>query len=147
MAHPRTIARLEARILERAAHCVEFELSDPRSCFITVTRVELSADLSAGKIFYSVLGGTADRRKAERLLADASGYLQRLIGRALKVRRIPHLRWIYDDSIEYAAEMDRKIDAALSRDQAIHSSGATPEENAEEDWEREYESYRDENEP
>jgi len=143
-AHPRTIARLEARILERAAHAVEFELRDPRSCFITITRVELAHDLSFGKIFYTVLGGRGDRTKAERMLVDAAGYLQRQIGRVLRLRRIPHLRWVYDDAIEYAAEMDEKIDAALARDEEIHSGGQPPVSAEAEDWEKEYESFQEE---
>ena len=49
MANPRSIARLEARIHERVAHCLEFEVSDPRSAFITVTKVELSTDLSIAR--------------------------------------------------------------------------------------------------
>jgi len=145
MAHPRTIAKLEARILERAAHCLEFELSDPRSVFITVTQVELANDLRSGKIFYSVLGSAADKRKAAHMLKDAAGYLQRQIARVLKVRRVPHLRWIYDDSIEYQARMDEKIDEALARDRAIHTGGELDAE-PHDDWEAEYEEFQDEEE-
>ena len=57
MASPKTIARLEAQILRRIAHCLQFELSDPRAGFITVTRVELSKDINTARVSYSVLGG------------------------------------------------------------------------------------------
>ncbi len=144
MANPRNIARLEARILERAAHAVEFELNDPRGGFVTVTRVELAKDLSSGKIFYSVLGAAGERSRVAHMLADASGYLQRLIARVLKVRRMPHLKWVYDDSIEYAAEMDEKIRAALERDAAIQAGGAAAESKPAEEWEAEYESFSEE---
>ena len=43
MTNPRSKARIEARIQERVAYCVEFELADPRSTFITITRVEMSS--------------------------------------------------------------------------------------------------------
>ena len=46
MANPRTIAKLESRIHERVAHCLEFELADPRVGMITLTGVKLSPDLS-----------------------------------------------------------------------------------------------------
>lgn len=143
MASPRTIARLEARVLERAAHCVEFEINDPRSAFITVTRVELATDLSTGKIFYSVLGGVGEKSKAAHMLEAAAGFIQRQVARVLKVRRMPHLRWIYDDSIEYAARMDEAISEALHRDEEIRETGA-PEEGPPEDWEQEYEAFTDE---
>jgi len=120
MADSRTIARLEARIKERVAYCVEFELNDPRSTFITVTRVELAKDVSTARIFYSVLGGHGDRTKAARMLESATGFVQRQLGRVLRTRRIPRIQWKYDDTIEYMARMDRAIDDALARDRDIN---------------------------
>ncbi|HKX45718.1 MAG TPA: 30S ribosome-binding factor RbfA [Planctomycetota bacterium] len=120
MANPRTIARLEARILERAAHCVEFELSDPRIGIVTLTKVELSSDLGHAKIHYSVLGTPAEQRSAQRALDAAAGFVQRQLGRVLDTRRTPHVRWIYDDSAVVASEMDRKIRDALRHDREIN---------------------------
>jgi ribosome-binding factor A len=139
MANPRSIARMEARILERAAHCLEFEISDPRSVMITVTRVQLSPDLTSGKIFYSVLGGPLEKSKAAHMLESASGYIQRQVARVLDVRRMPHLRWVYDESIEQAAHLDQTIKQALERDRLIAEKGTAPPEP--EDWEGEYEGF------
>ena len=123
MANPRTIARLESRIRERAAYCLEFEVKDPRASFITVTKVELAKDLSSGKIYYSVLGDAADRHKAEHMLASAAGFIQRQIARVLEVRRMPRLRWIYDASIEEGARLDKLIADARKRDREINPEG------------------------
>ena len=119
MAHPRTIARLEARILERAAHCLEFEIRDPRAGLITITRVELSGDLHSGKIFYSVLGDEAERSKIAHMLESAAGFIQRQVARVLDVRRMPHLGWVFDESVAHAAHMDVVIRDALKRDRKI----------------------------
>lgn len=120
MANPRTIARLRSRIHERAAYCLQFEISDPRAGFITITNVELSSDLSVGKIHYSVLGGDVEKSKAAHMLASAGGYIQRQIARVLEMRRIPRLVWIYDDSVEKAADLDLLIREARERDRAIN---------------------------
>jgi ribosome-binding factor A len=141
MANPRTIARLQARIQERAANALEFELKDPRGGFVTVTRVELSSDLSSGKIFYSVLGSAADKSKVAHMLESAAGFLQRQIARGLDLRRMPHLRWIYDESIEEAARLDDLIGKALERDRTIAATGKPPEDESDEDWEEEYEGF------
>lgn len=138
--NPRTIARLEARIRERAAYCIEFELNDPRANFITLTRVELARDLSGARILYSVLGNQADKSKARNMLEDASGFIQRQVARVLRTRKVPRLSWVYDDSVEFAAEMDQKIKQALRQDKAINPDAhagdpaaqeLTPEELAE----------------
>ena len=128
MANPRTIARLESRIHERAAYCLEFEVRDPRTAFITITRVELSPDLSSGKIHYSVLGDEGERSKASHMLASAAGYIQRQVASVLKLRNIPHLSWVYDTSIEEAIRMDRLIAEAIKKDEQIHPVGEDGEE-------------------
>jgi ribosome-binding factor A len=120
MANPRTIARLQERIRERAAYCLQFELNDPRAGFITITKVELTADLSIAKIHYSVLGEASDRTKVAHMLEHASGFIQRQIGRVLELRRLPSLRWIYDASAEEAADIDRIIREARERDKRIN---------------------------
>ncbi|MBL8860036.1 MAG: 30S ribosome-binding factor RbfA [Planctomycetes bacterium] len=120
MANPRTIARLEARIKERAAYCLQFEVNDPRAGFITITQVALSSDLSSGKIHYSVLGDEADRSKAAHMLKGAAGFIQRQVARVLEMKRVPHLSWVYDDSIEKAADLDLLIREARARDKAIN---------------------------
>ncbi|MFN0243530.1 MAG: 30S ribosome-binding factor RbfA [Planctomycetota bacterium] len=122
MANPRTIARLAARIHERAAHCLQFEVADPRASFITITKVELSEDLSVGKIYYSVLGSAADKSKAEHMLKSAAGFIQRQVSGVLSMRRMPNLRWYYDESMERAADMDQLIRKARERDRAINPS-------------------------
>ena len=131
MANPRTIERLQARILERAANALEFELRDPRAGFITVTRVQLAKDLSSGRIYYSVLGNEADRSKVAHMLESAAGFLQRAIGRGLQLRRIPHLMWVSDESIAEAARLDELIGKALERDRTIASTGHAPEDDDE----------------
>lgn len=122
MTNPRVKARIEARIQERVAYCVEFELKDPRATFITITRVEVSDDLSSAKIFYSVYGTDGDKSRTAHMLEDATGFVKKQVGRVLKMRRIPALRWFYDDSVERAAQMHRTIREALEKDKTINPS-------------------------
>lgn len=128
MANPRTKARLEARIHERAAYCLEFELSDPRSGFVTITKVELTQDLGTARIYYSVYGTEGDKSRVKHMLDDASGYVRSKIARVLRIRKLPKLAWFYDDSIEYAAKMDRAIRDAMERDRVINPEAHTEAE-------------------
>ena len=120
MANPRTKARLEARILERVAHCLEFELSDPRSAFVTVQRVELTPDLYTARIFYSVYGSEGDKSRVSHMLEDATGFVRKRVAGVLRVRRVPRLVWVYDDSVERAAQVSQAIRDALERDRSIN---------------------------
>jgi ribosome-binding factor A len=120
MANPRTVARLEAQIQRRAAHCLQFELSDPRAGFVTITRVELTSDLSSAKIHYSVLGDEAEKRRTAEMLEHAAGFVQRQVAGILHLRRTPHMRWYYDDSLVEAARLDTLIKEARARDRSIN---------------------------
>lgn len=157
MTNPRTIARLEARILERAAYAIEHELADPRVGMITLTKVELASDLGSAKVHWSVLGGDAERRKAQRVLDDAAGYIQRQVGRVLETRKIPRLSFHYDDSIAKAAELDRKIKEALAKDRQVNPNAHADllaagvdldtTEDESKTVEREYEEFLEDEEP
>ena len=134
MANPRTIAKLEARIHERAAHALEFEVRYPRNVLVTITKVELANDLGHAKIFYSVLGGKSERSKAEHMLASAGGFIQRQVARVLETRKVPHLSWEFDESIEQAQKLDSAIKKALERDRIIHETGKPPVEDEDGNW-------------
>ncbi len=120
MTNPRTRAKIEARIRERLAYCIEFELNDPRASFITITSVQISSDLSIAKVFYSVYGTDGEKSKAMHMLEDATGFIRKQVGRVLKTRRIPQLRWIYDDSVEVQEEVERAISSALQHDRDVN---------------------------
>ncbi len=124
MANQRTIARLESRIKERAAHCLQFEIKDPRASFVTITKVELAKDLARGKIHYSCLGSEADQRRSRAMLESAAGFIQRQIARVLETRSVPHLVWEYDATVKKASEIDRLISEARGRDLEIRPEGA-----------------------
>jgi len=147
VANPRTKAKIEKRILERAAYCIEFELNDPRATFITVTRVEISNDLSSARVFYSVYGTEGEKSRAKHMLEDATGFIRKQVGRVLRTHRIPRLTWIYDDSAEYAQHMDRAIGDALRHDREVNPEAHSEldldrgEEGEDEMIDREYRDY------
>ena len=124
MANPRTIARLETQIQRRLAHCLQFELADPRGAFITIVRVELNSDLSVAKAYYSVLGSESEKSKAAHMLEHASGFTRRQMGSVLRTKSIPQLQWIYDDTVASAEAMEDLIARTKERDTAIR--GETP---------------------
>ena len=65
--------RLSGELRDEIAQIVARGLKDPRIGFVTVTRVELSADLSHAKAFVSVLGREAQRRESLTALQHATG--------------------------------------------------------------------------
>lgn len=103
-------SRLAERIKERVAQVVLFELHDPRIGFVTVTRAKMSKDLSRVEIFYSVLGTDGDRSRVAHALQDARGYVQHEIAKICETRSVPHLEFVFDQSVEGAFKMEQLLD-------------------------------------
>ena len=86
------------------------ELKDPRIGFVTVTGVETSADLRHARVFVSVLGSEATRRKTLAGLEAAHAVLQARVARELRLKRTPQLAFEYDPTVERGVRMTQLID-------------------------------------
>src|ERR1044071_7771330 len=80
------------------------EVHDPGIGFITLTRVQVSADLQMARVFYTSLGDPNARKETSRALERATGFFRRQIGARLQLRRVPELEFRFDESI---ANQDR----------------------------------------
>jgi len=101
--------RLEELIKRIVSEIIMRELKDPRLGFITVTGVELSKDYAEAKIGVSILGSSTDVRKSMEGIRSSSGYVQKLLGKELKIRAVPRVHFFLDKSVEEGVEMVNKI--------------------------------------
>ena len=112
--------RLGERIKRDLALLIQRELKDPRIGMVTVNFVQLSRDLSYADVNVTVLvPGDVDEEIVESLaiLNEASVFLRTELGRGLRVRKVPHLRFHYDDSLKRGARINELIHQALKGDQ------------------------------
>jgi ribosome-binding factor A len=92
--------RLQGQIVRELSDVFQNRLRDPRRGFMSVTRVELSADLRHAKVYVSVLGGDEDRREAERVLQRALPFVRGELARRLSVRQVPEILFRIDESLQ-----------------------------------------------
>jgi ribosome-binding factor A len=123
MAKDIRIKRLERVAHERASQVVLFELADPRLKLVTVTRVELAADLSHLTVYWSVLGERPERSKAEHALRQATPVVQSEVAKVFHTRRSPKLKFEFDPSIEGAIRVNAKM-SALAAEREAREAGA-----------------------
>ncbi len=81
-------------------------IKDPRIGFVTITGVEVTPDLALAKIFFTVMGSSEQREETLKGLRSALPHIRRQIGSRLRLRRVPELRFEYDQSIEYGLHME-----------------------------------------
>ena len=111
--------RLGEQIKRDLALLIQRKLKDPRIGMVTVNFVDLSEDLSYADVNVTALvTDDSDEKIIESLtiLNEASSFLRVELGRALKVRKVPHLRFHYDDSLKRGARINALIYQALQSD-------------------------------
>ncbi len=122
---PREFARhqrLGNQVLRTLSELIRFETKDPRLQMVSLTDVELSRDLSVARVYFSLLDPNGDPEKVAEGLERASGFLRGKLGRAIKVRHVPELRFAHDDSAAEAVRLGRLIDTAVDDDEHAHDS-------------------------
>ncbi len=101
--------RLEELIKRIVADIFLKEVKDPRIGFVTFTGVELSKDYSEARIGVSFLGSSTDVRKGMEGIRSSSGYVQKLLGKELKMRNSPRVYFYIDKSVQEGVDMVNKI--------------------------------------
>ena len=91
--------RVGDQIRAELANLIARDVQDPGIGFVTLTRVQVSPDLQQARVFYTALGDEKSRRNSGRALDRAAPFLRRQIGARLRLRRVPELRFLYDESI------------------------------------------------
>ena len=99
MASRRTV-RVGDLLQREISTIIESEIKDPRIGFLTITRVSMSDDLKLARVYYSVLGTEEEREKSGEGLNSARGFIKKLLGQRTRLKYLPDLVFLFDDSYE-----------------------------------------------
>ncbi len=126
MASPRVL-KLADQIKVIVAEMLERRIKDPRLGFVTVTDVRLTGDSREASVFYTVLGGEAERAGTAIALASATGLIRSQVGKQLGMKFTPTVTFIADAIPETARALDDLLAAARAVDErvAAQAAGAT----------------------
>jgi len=110
------IERLQNQIRNEIAELImKGVVKDPRvSHFASIAHLELSRDLSWAKVFISTF---EDKESLDRTVAglnSASGFIQTVLAKKLKLRHIPRCTFIADTSIAEGLKINQLIKDTIS---------------------------------
>jgi ribosome-binding factor A len=91
--------RVADQIRAELAQLLARDVHDPGIGFVTLTRVQVTNDIQLARVFYTTLGDEKARRSSARALERAATFLRRQIGARLRLKRVPQLVFVYDESI------------------------------------------------
>ena len=109
---PEQVAEIVRQVL---AEAIGREVRDPRVGFVTLTRVDVSGDLSHAQVFVMAQGDEPERQRALEGLQSAAGFLRGKIAKALATRTIPELHFELDRGLEHATRINAVL-ADLKRE-------------------------------
>ena len=109
---PEQVAEIVRQVL---AEAIGREVRDPRVGFVTVTRVDVSGDLSHAQVLVMAQGDEAERQRALEGLQSAAGFLRGKVAKALATRTIPELHFELDRGLEHATRINAVL-ADLKRE-------------------------------
>ncbi len=105
----RRIERVAEEIRDRVAGIVG-ELKDPRIGFVTITRVELAADLGMARVLVGVLGDEGRRKEALAALRRSTGFVRRQLAQRVRMRAVPEILFEYDKGLDAADRVARILE-------------------------------------
>ena len=98
--------RAASDIQKELGNIMLFEAKDKDFKNVVIKDVDVSNDLSYAKVYFTTID---DREKVLKDLNNASGFFRSLLADRLKIRHTPELKFIFDESIEYAQNIENII--------------------------------------
>uniref|UniRef100_A0A7C3WCD7 Ribosome-binding factor A n=1 Tax=Fundidesulfovibrio putealis TaxID=270496 RepID=A0A7C3WCD7_9BACT len=92
--------RMADQIMREIATMLAEEIQDPRLELVTISGVRLNADLSVATVYYTLHGDPARMKAAADGLNQAKGFLRSHLGRRIKSKFVPELRFALDEFLE-----------------------------------------------
>ncbi len=111
--------RVAQQVQQEIAMILQRDFKDPRVGWVTVSAVEVSKDLAYVKVFVTLLGQEDQKDKIEEtieILNKAKGFFRSEIGKRMRLRIVPEVKFEYDNSLVTGIEMSRKVDEAINHD-------------------------------
>ena len=99
--------RLGEQFREEISKLIQKGLKDPRvSSLASITRVDITDDLSYAKALVSVMGSDKEKRDTLVGLNNSVGFIRGVLGKALKIFKVPELKFVLDENLEHAMQIE-----------------------------------------
>lgn len=113
--------RIGQEIKRSLALLLQREVKDPRIGMVSINDVEVVRDLSHAKVFVTFFSDDQERIAAGlKGLNEAAGFMRSLLGKSMKVRTVPLLKFVYDSTLVDAVRLTQLVNDAVAADKARH---------------------------
>lgn len=119
--------RVSQQIQKEVAVIIQRDIKDPRVGMATVSSVEVSRDLSFAKVFVTLYNSDEQKcQQAVNILNEACGFIRSLLGKRIRARVMPQLKFVLDNSLMDGMRISNFVDEVVAKDkQKAEAAGQT----------------------
>jgi len=99
--------RVAAMVRQEIGRLLAKGIKDPRIGFVSVMDVRMSPDLRCANIYVSLLGTESEQKSSLIGLRNAAGWLRGVVGRNLRLRYAPELRFFPDETLDRVYHLEK----------------------------------------
>ena len=118
MALTHRVERIQKQVQEEVSQMLATEVRDPGVGLVTVTRAKVTGDLSLARVYWTMIGDLTERKKTVTALERATGFVRHLLAERLSLRRVPELKFIFDQSVAAQDRIEQLIQEIHAEDAA-----------------------------
>lgn len=100
--------RVAVQLRKEVAVLVHQAVRDHALPSVSVSDVEVTRDLDLAKVFVTTLV-SEDSTRAVKALNEMAFEFRRELSRTLKMRRVPEIRFLYDDSVDRGERIEQLL--------------------------------------
>ena len=104
---PPRMARVDELLREEISAHIAKSISDPRLGLVSVSSVLTSPDLHHARVYVSAIGSEEQRLASLAALRSSASHLRSLIGKELRIRRVPDLHFELDSTSDRGARIQQ----------------------------------------
>jgi ribosome-binding factor A len=119
--------RISDQIQKDLATLIRTEMKDPRVGMVTINDVNVARDLGFADVYITLLtleendANSDSVKQTLKALNSAAGFLRSQLGKMIKLRTIPQLRFHFDSSVGHGRKLDALITKARKKDSTSSS--------------------------
>lgn len=98
--------RVASQVQREMAELIRLHVKDRALGLITVSDAEVTRDLSVATLYVSFLGAKLGTSDCLKQLDTYRSLLRQSLGKQMRLRVLPEIRFVFDDSLERGQKMD-----------------------------------------
>ncbi|MDD5194360.1 MAG: 30S ribosome-binding factor RbfA [Candidatus Omnitrophica bacterium] len=102
--------KVNSEMRRQIMEIIQQEVDDPNIGILSITRVDTTADLMEAKVYFSLLDELQYER-VQGILDKMSKFIRGNLGRRIRIKIIPQLKFYPDDTIRYSVDINARIEA------------------------------------